>query len=246
MSAHDLDDESTLVRESSSINVIDSLADALQRRVASNGGIGASQVVVDGTDQTDNVEVLEWLDCLLLECSVGHELLDQTGPLASESVCTSQTAVTTADNQGINALVDQVLGCLQSAGAFLEGHASCCSDEGTSFREPSTDVLPLHGLDHVSTLDETFVAFVNGECVAARGNCLTDNSTYGTRHSLGIASGSHDSDALFALRHRGGSEVDLGHGEDQLCCVFGADVRSGVLVRGREKLDQIKGLVSCA
>jgi hypothetical protein len=133
MSAHDLDNESTLVREGGSVNVIDSLADTLQRRVASNGGIGASQVVVDGTDQTDNVEVFERLDGLLLESAVGHQLLDQTGPLASESVCTSQTAVTTTDNQGVDALVNHVLGCLQSAGTFLERHASCCSDQSTAF-----------------------------------------------------------------------------------------------------------------
>lgn len=133
VSAHDLDDEGTLVRESGSVNVVDSLADALQRRVASNGGIGTSQVVVNGTDQTNNVEMSERLDCLLLESTIGNQLLDQTGPLASESVCTSQTAVTTTDNQGINALVNHVLGRLQSAGTLLEGHASCCSDEGTTF-----------------------------------------------------------------------------------------------------------------
>jgi hypothetical protein len=70
---------------------------------------------------------------------------------------------------------------------------------------------------------------------------LADDSAHGTGHSLGITSGSHDSNALLALGHRGGSEVDLSHSGDQLCCVFGMDKRSVVLTRGREKLYQTEG-----
>lgn len=77
MSSHDLDNESARVRRSCRLDVVDHFADTGEGRVAANGGIGAGQVIVNGSDETDDVQVPIRRNLLEGQLLVGNELLDQ-------------------------------------------------------------------------------------------------------------------------------------------------------------------------
>src|SRR4051794_20162855 len=64
VSAHDLNHESTLVGEGGIEYVVDSITDAGQGRVASDGGVCARHIIVNGTHQADNVQHLVRFDLL--------------------------------------------------------------------------------------------------------------------------------------------------------------------------------------
>lgn len=58
MTTHDFDDERTRVRRRRRRDGIDRFADPMKRRETTDGQIGHGHVIVDGSDKTDNVQVL--------------------------------------------------------------------------------------------------------------------------------------------------------------------------------------------
>ena len=71
--------------------------------------------LLDGADQTDNVQVSVSLGFLTVDTASLAELFDQRGPLAAEDVGTSEGTVTTADGETVDTKLDEVLGSLQTA-----------------------------------------------------------------------------------------------------------------------------------
>jgi hypothetical protein len=155
--------------------------------------------------------VPELLDFLVGPHASRHELLDEARPLASESVGTSERAVTTADDQSIDTLLDHVVRSRETTLALVESHAASSTDQGTTLGKPASDILPLHLLDHVATVDETLVALVDSVGRAARRNGLPDNSSDGAVHARRVTTRGHDSDLLLSIRHGGRCEADFGH-----------------------------------
>lgn len=56
MSAHHLHNECTLMRVSGRDNGIDSLDDTMQCRISADGHVGATEIVIDWTNHTGNVQ----------------------------------------------------------------------------------------------------------------------------------------------------------------------------------------------
>jgi hypothetical protein len=193
--AHDFNDECTLMADGCGVDRVDSLADSRKRCVAANGGIGHGEIVINGADKTDDVEVSEGIDLLLGELLALDELLEQAGPFVAESVSTGEGAVTTADDDSVNALDNQVLCGCSAALALHELHASCCADESTTFGEKPTDVLPVHLLDHVAALDKTVVALIDSEGLAVVVDGHADDGSHRTVHARRVASAGHDTNS---------------------------------------------------
>ena len=124
-----------VVTDGCGVDRVDGLADASQGRVAADGGIGPGQIVVDGADEADNVEVSEGFNLLLGQFALSIELLEQAGPLVAEPVGTGEGAVTAADDEGVDALDDHVLCRCQAAVSLVERHAPRCADEGAALGE---------------------------------------------------------------------------------------------------------------
>ena len=143
VAAHDLNDEAPLVGEGGVKDVVDGVADAGEGGVAANGGIGAGHVVVDGADEADDVEGAVGIDLGGRQLAGADEFLQQAGPLLAEDVGAGEGAIAAADDEGVDAPQDHVLGGAQAAGAFAEGHGASGPDEGTAAGEPAADVLPV-------------------------------------------------------------------------------------------------------
>lgn len=205
MAAHDLDDESTRVRGGGGFDVVDHLANAGQGRVAANGGVGAGEVIVDGADDADNVEVLVGGHLFRGQLARGDELVEQRGPLGAEPVGTSQGAVSSADDEGVDAMEHHVLGGRHATASLEKGQAPGRADERASLGQPAAHVVPLHLLDVVAAADQALVAFVDGKGVAAHVDGHAHDGAHDAVHARGVTPGGHDGDLL--LRGHGGTRV---------------------------------------
>lgn len=195
VATHHLNDEASLVRECSIEHIIDRITNASQRRVTADGSVGTGHVVIDGTDQTNNVQNLVGLNLLLGQFTSRNEVGQQSRPLGAEDIGTSQATITTADNEGINSPQDHVLSGTQSASALAEGHASSRTDQCTTARQPATDILPMHLADHVAAIDQALVAFEDGVGLAIGVQSHTDDGPHGAVHTGRITTGGEDTNA---------------------------------------------------
>jgi hypothetical protein len=187
VSAHDLNHESTLVGEGGIEYVVDSITDAGQGRVASDGGVCARHIIVNGTHQADNVQHLVRFDLLCGQLTRGDEVRQQAGPFCPENIGTSQTAVTTTHHEGINTPQHHVLCSLHTASALPEAHAPSRADQGTTPGQPATDILPVQLADHVAAVDQSLVSFENSVGFTVAVDCHTDNGPHSTVHTGGIS-----------------------------------------------------------
>jgi len=200
--AHNLDDESTRMGRGSGLNQVNSSANPLQGRVATNCGICARQVIVDGADQADNVEVPIRSSLFFGKLSLLDELVEQRGPFGTEAVGTGERAVTTTDDEGVNAMGNEVLGGSKATLALIEGHAAGSADQGAALGEPATDVVPLHLPDQVAAADQAFVAFVDAVGIASQVYGHAYAGTHNSVHAGRVAARRHDGDLLLG-RHLG-------------------------------------------
>jgi hypothetical protein len=97
--------------------------------------------------------VLVRVGLFLVQLAVGDQLFQQSGPFFAEDVGTGQAAITTADDQGIDAIDDHVLGSGQSPPPLTEGGTSGGSDKRSTFGKISSDVVPVCSFDEFSALD---------------------------------------------------------------------------------------------
>ena len=196
MPAHDLDDERPGVGGSGRLNVIDHLADPSESGVSSDGSVCAREIVVDGAHEAYDVEVLVRGNLLHVELLLRDELFEQRRPFSAEPVGTSERAITTADDKGINAVEYHVLGGRQTARALVKGHATSSPDQSAAFREVATHIVPFHLFDEVASTNQAFVALVDTVRIAAHVNCHADDSTDDGVHAGGVTSRGHDRNLL--------------------------------------------------
>lgn len=67
MSTHDFHDEGTLVRISGTGDGVDAFDDTVQSRISTNRHVRTTKIVVDGTHQSDDVQVLVLVALLLCD-----------------------------------------------------------------------------------------------------------------------------------------------------------------------------------
>lgn len=202
VTAHDLDNEGTRVGGGGSLNVVDHLADTGEGRVAANGRVSAGKVVVDGSDEADDVEVLVGSDLITAQVARADKLLEEARPFGSELVGTSEGSVSSADDEGIDAVKDHVLCGRETTSALEEGLAASSADEGTALGQPASHVVPAHLLDEAAALNQTFVALVHTVRIAAHVDSHANNGTDNGVHAWGVTPRGHDGDLLLG-RHVG-------------------------------------------
>lgn len=147
-----------------------------------NGHVGAGHVVVDRTNETDNVEVLVGVVLLLrdIACKLRRlsdslkgkvlrgakkqvpaegrttlkERLNVLRPLRTQAVRAGERAVTTADNECVDAVADEVEGSLAAALNLAESGAARGADERAANRSEAANVVPadLRGSSQVSVI----------------------------------------------------------------------------------------------
>lgn len=74
---YDFDDESVGMGRGCCFDEIDSIVDFCKCRVVINSGICIREIVVNGIDEIDNVEMFEWLKFLGGKFVIGSEFVEQ-------------------------------------------------------------------------------------------------------------------------------------------------------------------------
>lgn len=122
-------------------------------------------VVVDAAYESNNIEVLVRIVLLLcdLACAraragaglardpvgVGsptltlfQQILEMFRPLCAQPVGSCQTAVSSADNECVNAVLDEVVSGRPPALELSERFGACCTNERASFADEASDIVP--------------------------------------------------------------------------------------------------------
>lgn len=128
--------------------------------------------------------------------AVGLELVEQRGPLGAEAVGTGEGAVAATDDEGVDAVGDEVLGSLQATCALEEGHAAGGADQGAALGQPAAHVVPPHLADQVAAPDEALVALVDAVGIAAEVNGHAHAGPHDAVHAGRVAARGHDGDLL--------------------------------------------------
>ena len=92
----------------------------MEGRVSADGHVGAHEVVVDAAHQAGHHEDGMGGGCLCADVAAGDELLEQGGPVLAELVGAGQGAVAADDHEPVDAVLQQVAGGRQLAGALAE------------------------------------------------------------------------------------------------------------------------------
>ena len=108
MSAHDFDDKCTRMRGRRRLYVVNRLADSVQSGGGTNSHICHGHVIVNRTDQADDPEMAICLCLLLCDFILVKQLLDETGPFGPKDVRASEGAVSSANAECVDALLDEV------------------------------------------------------------------------------------------------------------------------------------------
>lgn len=209
VTAHDLDHERPRMRVGGGINVVNGLADPVERRVRSDGGIGGGHVVVDAAHGSADVQVLVVV-VLVGGDGVGvPQFLDQRRPFSPEQVGPRERAISPTYNESIDAGVDEMLAPLQAAGPLLEVHATGSPDVGPTFAEIAPDVLPRHLPDVLGpTTDQALVALTHRKRFAPTVDGGPDYGPHAGVHAGSVSAGGHHGDVAFLVeRRRWGREV---------------------------------------
>ena len=77
MTTHNLHDERPLVRRRRRDDGVDGLDDSVEGRVGADGHVGAAEVVVDGSDHSDDVEVSVGEDLFLADLAAVPEFVQK-------------------------------------------------------------------------------------------------------------------------------------------------------------------------
>ena len=109
MAAHDLEDERPRVRVRGRVDVVDGLANPVERGRRADGEVRHGHVVVDRADEPDDLEVRVLARLLLRDAALALELRDEPGPLRAEDVRAGERAVAAAHDERVDALLDHVV-----------------------------------------------------------------------------------------------------------------------------------------
>jgi hypothetical protein len=64
---------------------------------------------LDGTDEADNVEMLERFELLVVDIALAVQLLDEAGPLLAKCVGASERAVAAAYRKAVDVEADKIM-----------------------------------------------------------------------------------------------------------------------------------------
>ena len=108
--AHHLDDEGALMARRSALDGIDGLDDAVQSSVGADRHVGADHVVVDGTDQPDQGKASVDVGIDRVHIAGRDEFVQKTRPFSSQLCGATEAAVTTDDDECVDATPDEIAG----------------------------------------------------------------------------------------------------------------------------------------
>lgn len=124
VSAHDFNHKRARVGGRGGGDGIDGFTDTVQGGKRTDRQIGQGHIIVNGSDESDNVEVMVSVPLVVCNLVVGVELFHQAGPFASELVGTGQGTVTAANGETVDTGMDKVGSGLESA--FPCTDCACC------------------------------------------------------------------------------------------------------------------------
>jgi len=96
----------------------------MQTRKRANGRISQRHIIINTPYQPNDAENLVGSSQFARDFVCGDELCDERGPFCPEKICACEGTVATADNEGVYAGLDEMLGCEKAAGSFAEGSAA--------------------------------------------------------------------------------------------------------------------------
>merc|ERR1719422_2153919 len=128
MTTHNLHDERPLMRQGRGFDGVHSLNDPVEGRVRPNGHVRPTEVVVNGSHHPHNIQMTTGHRCLLVDLRRILQLLHQTGPFLSESVCSCKRTISSNDHEVGDSFVNQVLCSFESSRSFSEVQTSCRSN----------------------------------------------------------------------------------------------------------------------
>ena len=194
MTSHDLDDECALVRSSGTGQLIDRIQDAVQGGIRADRHIRAHHVVINRTNQADNDQGRVGISELLRDSALRNEFGQVLGPFAAELVRTRQRAVTSDDNQVVDAVLQQVRGCAVTPLVRAEFGAASRADDRATFCKDRGHVRPLQLLDGIAPVARPLPALKDRIGLRLPRQGRAHHCADGRVHALGIAARGQDTD----------------------------------------------------
>ena len=195
VAAHDLHDEGALVGGGRRGDVVDGLQDAVEGRVGADGHVGAHQVVVDAAHQAGDHEDGMGGGRLCADITGLDELLEQGGPVLAELVGAGQGAVAPDDHEPVDAVLQEVAGGRQLAGALAELSRAGGADDGAAALEDGAHRVPLQGADAVTPGHGPGPALHDRVGPGPQTDGGAHHGPHGRVHALGVTAGGEDPDA---------------------------------------------------
>lgn len=109
----------------------------MESRVCADGHVGSAEVIINGTNHANDIQVLELLHFIWLQLPILDEFLQKTLPFLSEEIGTSQATVAADDNEVADAVAYQIVHRLQPPFTSPEFLAPRTSDDGSTLRVSS-------------------------------------------------------------------------------------------------------------
>ncbi len=197
---HHLDDERAPVARGRAGDGVDRLGDPVQRRVGTDGHVGAVGVVVDRADQADDGQARVAKRGVERHREAGDQLVEQVRPLAAEHVGTGEAAIAADDDEVVDPGLEERARDGQTALARPEPLGPRGADDRAAAVDDAADRVPRHLADGVAPLDqavEPFVDPVDFEPVVER---RPHHCADGRVHSRRIAAARQDPNSLVCQR----------------------------------------------
>ena len=186
VAAHHLDHKGALVARSGRGDRVDRLGDAVQCRIGTNRHIGTGKIVINRANQTNNGQEGVALGRFRIDGTGCVEFSEKIGPLTAEDISTGKATITTNDDEVANPMGQQVCCSLEAPLAGAKARATRRTDDRTTTLQDTSNTLPIHAADEITTADHALVAFVDRKDLTAAANTSANNGAHCSIHSLGI------------------------------------------------------------
>ena len=131
---HDLQNERAGMRVRGGVDVVDTFANAVKSGRRTDSKVGHGHVVINGTDETDNLQMSVVVRLLLGDLACREQLANEAWPLCTEDVCTGERAISAAYNECIDALLDHIMRRGETALARPECHRASGANQRSTLR----------------------------------------------------------------------------------------------------------------
>jgi len=112
-----------------------------------------------------------------------HQFLQQAGPLLAKQVSAGKTSISANYYQPINAIIQQVFGCLQPAFPRTEFGAAGGADHCAASLQDTSHVIPFQEANLIAAVDHPLIPFKNCIDPGAHAQCCTNNRSKGGIHT---------------------------------------------------------------